>query len=466
MFFDNSLLQEVFRRLRQKGEISEDEENICLTRMKFAELDDKYLTINVPSLYFKDRFENLLQEKISAEISEMEGTNISVCFEVKKPEEAPLQKLHPPLVIERSEHKIQKRPEGLTESYTFDNFVVGDKNLYPREAAFAIAKNPGEAYNPCLMIGNVGLGKTHLLQAIGNYIFDHNSSMKIVYVTAEKFVREFIEMLGKSGNTKNINKNSNNTAFKDKYRKADVLLIDDIHTFQGKSETQEELFHIFNDLYDSTPSKQIVLTCDRPISELKNINERLKSRFSRGITVDLRPPDFETKIAIIHKKLETFNTSFPQEVIELIAETVKSNVRDLEAAITNIYSYTDLTRKEVTLDLAKERLKTSNNVHMDENFSIDRIQRVIAEYFNVTVLDLKGKKRTKSIVYPRQIAMYICREMTDFPTTEIGIEFGGRDHTTVMHACQKINKDRVTDPSLDTMLQNLIRSVREHKEMI
>ena len=464
MFFDGSLLQEVFKQLRLKGEISEDEENTCLSRMEFADLKDNQLIINVPSRYYKDRFEDLFQDKISAEISEMEGTNISVYFEVKRPQEAKTVQAQLPIIHEKKESKTHKRPEGLVETYTFDNFVVGDKNLYSREAALAIAKDPGKKFNPCLMVGNVGLGKTHLLQAIGNYIFDHDQSLKIVYVTAEKFVREFIEMLGKSEGGKSMSKSSKNTAFKDKYRKADVLLIDDIHTFQGKSETQEELFHIFNDLYEA--KKQIVLTCDRPISELKNLNERLKSRFSRGITVDLRPPDFETKIAIIHKKLESFNAIFPQDVIELIAETVKTNVRDLEAAITNIYSYADLTRKEVTMELAKERLKASNNVQVDEIFSIDRVQRVIADYFNVSINDLKGKKKNKTIVYPRQIAMYICREMTDFPTTEIGLEFGGRDHTTVMHACQKINDLRIADPNLDAMLQNLIRSVREHKEMI
>lgn len=465
MFFDGSLLQEIFKQLRLKGEINEDDENHCLSRMEFADLKNNQLIINVPSRYYKDRFEDLFQDKISAEITEMEGRNISVRFEVKKPAETQQPQIYQHAVVrEKKEEQIQKRPEGLTAGYTFDNFVVGDKNLYPREAALAIAKNPGEVYNPCLMVGNVGLGKTHLLQAIGNYVYEHDASLKIVYVTAEKFVREFIEMLGKNESGKNTNKSSKNTAFKDKYRKADVLLIDDIHTFQGKSETQEELFHIFNDLYDN--KKQIVLTCDRPISELKNINDRLKNRFGRGITVDLRPPDFETKIAIIHKKLETFNTDFPQDIIELIAETVKTNVRDLEAAITNIYSYADLTRKEVTLELAKERLKASNNVHVDEIFSIDRVQRVIAEYFNVSLNDLKGKKKNKTIVYPRQIAMYICREMTDFPTTEIGLEFGGRDHTTVMYACQKINELRIADPNLDLMLQNLIRSVREHKEMI
>lgn len=456
MFFDGSLLQEVFKQLRLKGEISEDEENTCLSRMEFAEFNDNKFIINVPSSYYRDRFQDLFQDKIAEELSDMEGTPIEVSFQVKKPS---IQKKQEEKQPEKTV-KIYKRPEGLVETYNFDNFVVGDKNLYSREAALRIAKDPGKELNPCLMFGNVGLGKTHLLQAIGNYIFDHDPNLKIVYVTAEQFVREFVEMLGKGGGSKN----SKNSAFKDKYRKADVLLIDDIHTFQGKPETQEELFHIFNDLYEA--KKQIVLTCDRPITELKNLNERLKSRFTRGVTVDLHPPEFETKIAIIHKKQESYNTTFPEDVIELIAQTIKTNVRDLEAAITNIYSYADLTRKQVTLELAKERLKASSSLQVGEVISIDRIQRVIADYFNVSINDLKGKKKNKTIVYPRQIAMFICREITDSPTTEIGLEFGGRDHTTVMHACQKISDLRIADPKLDAMLQNLIRSVREHKEMI
>jgi chromosomal replication initiator protein len=261
-------------------------------------------------------------------------------------------------------------------------------------------------------------------------------------------------------------KSQGSNDFKNKYRNTDVLLIDDIHTLQGKKATQEELFHTFNDLYEA--KKQIVFTCDRPISELKDINDRLKNRFERGLNVDLQPPNFETKVAIIQKKLDHLHSYFPAEVIELVAKTICTNVRDLESAITNIQGYAELTSKDITLHLAQERLKiniASTQVPKG-SISIARVQRIVAQYFNVTINDLKGKKKNKSIVYPRQIAMYICRQITDFPTTEIGLEFGGRDHTTVMYGCQKIHDLKMSDPTIESTIQNLIRSVHEHEEMI
>ncbi|MGL4524196.1 MAG: chromosomal replication initiator protein DnaA [Spirochaetia bacterium] len=462
MFFDSSMLQEVIKQLRIKGILSEDEENTCLSRMQVVGLKNAELVLKTPSLYYKDRFNELYQEEIARQVSEMEGTPIRVTFilgeKIEKLEEnSKKNNISTAKNIDSEDQKkAYKRPDGLRDHYSFENFVTGDSNQFAQRATFAIAKSPGTKYNPCLIYGGVGLGKTHLLQAIGNYIFEHNPKLKIIYVTAEQFYTEFISGINDS--------QAKATAFRQRYRNADVLLMDDIHSFKKKEASQEELFHTFNDLYDG--KKQIVFTCDRPISELKSISERLKSRFERAVMIDLHTPNFETKVAIIQKKLQDFNTSFPNDVIELIAETIKTNVRDLESAITNIHAYADLTGKEVTLELSQERLKVSTGAQTTTVVSIARIQRVISEYFNVSLNDLKGKKRNKSIVYPRQLAMHICREMTDFPITEIGLEFGGRDHTTVMHALQKISDLKVTDPTLDAMIQSLIRSVREHQDPI
>ncbi len=338
---------------------------------------------------------------------------------------------------------------GLSTEYTFEHFVVGDNNRFAANAAMAIANNPGTTYNPCLIYGGVGLGKTHLLQSIGNSVWQGDAEQRIVYVTAEDFTNEFI---------RSIQENRTHL-FKNKYRNADVLLIDDIHFLQKKNETQEELFHTFNALFDA--KKQMVFTSDRPVSEIKDITERLQNRFTRGLTVDLQPPQMETAVAILKKKAEKTGISVPNDVINLICQKITTNVRDLEAALTRIIAYAELVNKEVTVEVAQRQLKDFFSSPLQNNITVDVIQRTVADYFNLSPNELKGKKRTRQVAFPRQIAMYIARDITEASMTDIGLEFGGRDHTTVMHACQRVESRMRTDPTLEDVLQTLNRRIKE-----
>jgi chromosomal replication initiator protein len=275
--------------------------------------------------------------------------------------------------------------------------------------------------------------------------------MKIVYVPAETFTSEFISSI-QSGSSHQ---------FKKKYRSVDILLIDDIHFLQGKIQTQEELFYTFEALYNS--NKQMVFTCDRPVSELKELTDRLRSRFERGLNVDLQPPNYETRVAILRKKIENNNVPISEDAIELIARNITTNVRDLEAALMKLSAYADLVNKNITLDVARTQLRDFFTNSNQRNITLDVILRSVAEYFGLSQNDLRGKKRTKAIAFPRQIAMYLAREMTEYSTTEVGIEFGGRDHTTVMYACQKIENAMKTDSTLEPMIQSIKRKIKEHR---
>ena len=341
----------------------------------------------------------------------------------------------------------------LRNDYTFENFVLGENNSFAYNAAMAVAKNPGHAYNPVLIYGGVGLGKTHLMQSIGNLAWNENKC-KVIYVTAEEFTNEFIQAINDKTTTK----------FKNKYRSADVLLIDDIHFLQNKDGTQEELFHTFNALYDSY--KQMVFTCDRPIYELKNLSERLRTRFERGLNVDLQPPKYETRRAIIESKLKKMNREIDSDVIDFIAQNVASNVRELEAALTKILAYTDLIGKTVNVDIAQSQLRDTINSPKQANISIETIVKVVSDNYGVSISDIKGKKRTKNVMLPRQIALYIARELTEYSTTELGAEFGGRDHTTVMHSCQKIEEAIKADSNFEMRINSLIRSIKDYKKSV
>ncbi|MCF0261549.1 MAG: chromosomal replication initiator protein DnaA [Sphaerochaetaceae bacterium] len=420
-----------------KNSLPEAEFNAWFTRLAFGSESDGKVTIYAASAFVRDRFEGEYKTLIENTLSELAQENCTVTFEIKKMS----QNNQTPKKIEQSsktepssseQQKADKTTKAsaddymLNPSYTFDSFVPGDNSSFAYNACLAIAKNPGSAYNPCLLYGGVGLGKTHLIQSIGNYI-KKNTKLKVAYVTAENFTNEYIESLN----------NNKPAQFKNKYRKVSVLLIDDIHFLQGKEGTQNELFNTFNDLYDT--GRQIVFTCDRPVEELKNITDRLRSRFERGLNIDLLPPNYETRVAILRKKCAEKGVQFSDEVIEYIATNISSNVRALESCLTKLIAYSQLLHKDISLETAKEQLKhivSSNND--TSGISIDLIIKVVSNYFNVSPYDIKGKTKNQSVVLPRQIAMYLCRKMTDFSTTEIGSEFGGKEHTTVMYNVNKM----------------------------
>lgn len=430
-----------------KEELSEQEFLMWFKNIFYTTSDEQKIILSVPSSFYKDQVKQRYLEIIENKLLDLSGNQIKIDVIVEKQQEP----VKPPPVKKQDPVPKQKKvhPQ-LKKEYTFENFVIGENSSFAANAAIAIAKNPGKAYNPCLIYGGVGLGKTHLIQSIGHSAYQDFDNLKIVYITAETFTTEFIQSL----HVKNMNK------FKNKYRSVDILLIDDIHFLQKKPETQEELFHTFNALYEA--NKQLVFTCDRPVSELKNLSDRLRNRFERGLNVDLQPPNFETRFAILKKKIEGKNVDIPDDVIELICNNVTTNVRDLESALTKLIAYADLVNKKITLEIAQQQLKDVFSSPRHSNITVEMIQRVVAEYFGLSHNDLRGRKRTKAIVFPRQIAMFIVREMTELSTTEVGLEFGGRDHTTVMHACQRVENRMRTDPTLEPTIQHLIKTIKEY----
>ncbi|AEC01243.1 chromosomal replication initiator protein DnaA [Parasphaerochaeta coccoides] len=452
---------------RLKETISPTDYTVWISRIRYEGAAAGKLMLSVPSQFVYDKVDREFRSQITDIISDLTGEHIKVEFVIKKisapspaapfsggdDEENETKKPHAEVSRTEKERIIDYEASNLNPLYRFENFIAGENSAFAYSAAMAISKNPGVTYNPCLVYGGVGLGKTHLLQSIGNYILENNPELKVVYVTAEMFTNEFIQSIG----------DKKTQAFKNKYRKVGVLLIDDIHFLQGKDSTQEELFHTFNDLYDT--HKQLVFTCDRPISELKDLTSRLRSRFERGLNVDLLPPNYETRMAILKRKSAEKNMSIPDDVLDFISRNVNTNVRDLEASLTKLIAYSTLLNKEITLDIAKEQLKAfpAHNA-ASPSLSIETIIRVVSDYFNVSTYDVKGKKKTKSLIQPRQIAMYLARILCEYSTSEIGSEFGGKDHSTVMHAYQRVEGMIKTDEALNQTVQKLIREIRDYKK--
>ena len=440
-----------------RAELSEQEYHTWFSSMKYAGADDSEVRLCVPSTFYRDQIADRYRSKIEESLFELSGKPLRLAFEIRRtngaaavhaddtPDERPLQRSAPPL----------KRPDRpphpqLNDGYRFSRFVEGESNRFALNAAVAMAKNPGRAYNPCLIYGGVGLGKTHLLQAIGNEVYQEYRDLRVVYVTVEAFTEEFIQSIReKTGHR-----------FKKRYRLADVLLIDDVQFLQGKTETQHELFHTFNALYDA--GKQMVFSSDRPVTELKSLPDRLINRFERGLNIDLQPPDYETRIAILTQKVDENGVSVPADVIEMICRNIESNVRDLEKALTKLIAYSTLVNRTITLDVASRELREFfPTPPTPVNISVDTIQRVTAEHYGLSINDLKGKKRTKTIAFPRQLAMYITRDLTELSVTEIGLEFGGRDHTTVIHACHRIADRKRSDSSLDPLINHLVHTITQ-----
>jgi chromosomal replication initiator protein len=425
--------------------------------LEYLDASENGLTIGVPSTFYQDQVRQRYQLYIEGKMRDIIGKNlpINLVVNARSKGENPVQSATPqagaskPAPVVSVREKKERHPE-LRDDYTFETYVVGDDNNFAFNAAIAVARNPGTSnnYNPLLIYGGVGLGKTHLMQAIGHHIHD-NFDSKVLYITAEGFMNEFLKLLGEN----------KMAAFKNKYRYVDALLIDDIHNLERGDRTQEELFYTFDALYNA--KKQMVFTCDRPISELKDMTARLKSRFEWGLSVAIKPPNYETRFAILKKKLETKKVAIPDDVIDLISKNVSSSVRDLEGALNKLTAYAEYV-KPVTLEIAQDLLRDVFASPKQSNLSIDIIQREVAEHYRLSPNDLKGKKRNQSIVFPRQIAMYITRKLTEYSTIEIGQSFGGRDHATVLHSCDKIESLISADPKIDTEIQNIIQDIKTH----
>ena len=457
--------KEALNQLRT--ELGEEEFSGWFTDVKYVRSGENSVVIGFPSGFHRDRVKTRYQNGIKTKLKELAGREIALEFEIiqgdmretdtkSKAENGTLAAKNEKAAAEtipdakiRAEKPKKKQHPQMRDDYTFEKYIIGENNNFAANAAIAISRNPGTAYNPFFIYGGVGLGKTHLMQAIGNYIYE-NSGNRVIYVTSEDFLNEFVQT---------YRDREQAAAFKNKYRFTDVLLIDDIQFLQGKESIQEEFFHTFNALINA--KKQLVMTSDRPHTELKAFSDRLINRFELGLRVDLQPPRYEMRIAILRSTAESRKASIPDDVIDLICKNISSNVRDLIGALNTLISYTELMGHPVTLEIAQQKLRDVLTSRKQSNLSVDTIQRVTADFYKLSINDLKGKKRTQKIVFPRQLAMFICREMTDYSTTEIGEEFGGRDHTTVMYSIDKIQNALITDPSLDSTIENLKRQIKE-----
>lgn len=416
--------------------------------LKLVQLQGEQLILEVPNKFFKEWIEDHYPGIIPETIGRFAQKEVSVKFRIFERKENPeIRKTETKQENRRA--KLASRGIFLSPKFTFDAFVVGSSNQFAHAAARAIADAPGKAYNPLFIYGGVGLGKTHLMNAIGNKIIDNLGNVKMLYAPAEQFTNEFVYSM----------RNDRMDEFKAKYRNLDVLIIDDIQFIAGKSGTQEELFHTFNALYDT--QKQIVFSSDRPPKDISPITERLRSRFGMGLIADIQAPDVETKMAILGKKSDIEGIHLPEDVSYFLASKVRSNIRDLEACMIRLGAHSSLTGNVISVDMAKNVLK--DLIHDEEKaLSVDYIQKTVCEYYRLKVQDIKAKKRTRDIAFPRQVAMYLCKALTESSLSEIGKNFGGKDHSTVIHACKLIEERRKKDEEFDKKVDYLIKKIKSY----
>jgi chromosomal replication initiator protein len=418
-----------------------------------AELEGETLVITVPSESARDWIDGHFRGLLGAAVRDIVGVEhpleLRVAADANGGEERRVEGDGVVPMVQR----LASRPEsgGFNAKYTFDSFVIGSSNRFAHAAALAVAEAPAQAYNPLFIYGSTGLGKTHLLQAVAQYVSEHSSSLSVRYVTSEAFVNDFINSLRDKSRIE---------GFKQRYRTYDVLLIDDVQFFEGKERFQEEFFHTFNSLYEA--GSQIVLSSDRPPRDIATLEERLRSRFEWGLITDIQPPDLETRIAILRRKVKVDGINVQDEqVLTFIASRVSSNIRELEGALTRVVAFSSLTGRPMTVELAQDVLRDVFPQGEAAEVSIKRIQDLVAERFSLTLDELCGEKRSQNIVYPRQVAMYLSRELTDSSLPKIGKEFGGRDHTTVIHATSKISRLIREDRSVYNLVQELTARVKQ-----
>ena len=432
------------------------------------EYKDGVCKIIVPMTIYKKHLTTKYYDLIINTLNSVVGDNVDIEFytreELEEQKEEKQENINPIYNninnnvenVGSSSNVIHNFCSNLNKNYTFENFIVGNTNKFAQAAALEVAESPGVLYNPLFIYGNSGLGKTHLMHAIGNYITEH-SDKKVLYVSSDQFISDFLGINKKDEHGKNFDYVA---YFKNKYRSIDVLIVDDIQFFQGAPQTQNEFFNTFTKLYDE--NKQIIISSDRSPDDLKLLEDRLRTRFCWGLTADIFPPDFDLRVNIIKKKIigESINKNIPDDVIEYIASNVGSDVRHLEGSITRLIAYSAIMGgAEITLDLAVDVLKDFVNKGYSEKNSVNRIQRIVAEYFQVSVEDMKSKKRSANLAFPRQVAMYLCRKLTNESFPKIGIEFGGKDHSTVMHSVEKIEKEINTNKELANIIEKLKKEI-------
>ncbi|MBA4541938.1 chromosomal replication initiator protein DnaA [Thermoactinomyces daqus] len=427
-----------------QDKISKPSFETWLKTTEAIQLREDILVVSTPNDFARDWLESRYADLVRDALKEITGSPLGVKFVSQSSEKNQADSEKKADTAEAEEETEEEPPRTqLNPRYTFDTFVIGSGNRFAHAASLAVAEAPAKAYNPLFIYGGVGLGKTHLMHAIGHYVLDHTPSSRVVYISSEKFTNEFINSI----------RDNKTIQFRNKYRSVDILLIDDIQFLAGKEQTQEEFFHTFNALHEA--NKQIIISSDRPPKEIPTLEDRLRSRFEWGLITDVQPPDLETRIAILRKKSIADNLDVPSEVLAFIADRVDTNIRELEGALIRVVAFSALMNQPVTPELAAEALKDIMPQSRPRVISIHDIQQAVANYYRLRVEDLKSKKRTKSVAFPRQIAMYLCRELTDFSLPKIGEDFGGRDHTTVIHAHEKISRNLKQDPQLEQAISQL-----------
>ena len=444
----------ILQHMRQEYDIATVSYESWLKPLKVNSVDEQEHIVNIevddPEIesiglnFIKKKYTYILQ----ISIEEMTGFKCTVNFMTS--EQARSSEGKVPVKKEDPSHISAIQNANLNPKYTFENFVVGPNNKFAHAAALATAESPAENYNPLFIYGDVGLGKTHLMQAIANFILKNDPSKKIMYVTSEKFTNELIDSIR--------NKNSSSSAqFREKYRNNDVLMVDDIQFIIGKESTQEEIFHTFNELHEA--KKQIIISSDRPPKEFETLENRLVSRFEWGLTVDIQPPDYETRMAILRKKEENEGYNIDNEVIKYISSNVRSNIRELEGALTKVIALSKLDNREITLELAEEALKDFISSDQAGEITPEVIINVVSGYYRCNPSDLISSKRNKEIVIPRQVAMYLCRTLTDCSLQAIGNSLGGKDHSTVINGIEKIKSLLETDESMRITIDTLTKKL-------
>ena len=441
----NSPIYDIWEKTLEviKSELTEVSFNTWLKTIEPISYKNNQIILGVPNVFTRGILEARYTVLISNALIEVTGEETNIKFSTPNDE-----------IQNNADDNNNKSKTGnissahLIPKYTFETFVIGNSNRFAHAASLAVAEAPAKAYNPLFIYGGVGLGKTHLMHAIGHFILTQNPKLKVMYVSSEKFTNELINSI----------RDDKNVEFRNRYRNIDVLLVDDIQFIAGKERTQEEFFHTFNALHES--SKQIIISSDRPPKEIPTLEDRLRSRFEWGLIADIQPPDLETRIAILRKKADLENLEVPNEVMHFIATKIQSNIRELEGALIKIVAYSSLIgQQEISIDLANEALKDLISSALPKKVTIKDIKEVVGSYYNIRIEEFNSKKRTKAIAFPRQVAMYISRELTDLSLPKVGEEFGGRDHSTVIHAVDKITEGIKEDINLKNTVDNLVKEI-------
>ena len=415
----------------------------------FISRNKNEICLDVPNKFFRDWLTEHYLIQIQDILSTLAKHDVKVVFEIN---EKTNRQANAEKGVKREEReRVQKSNSNLVPKYTFQNFVVGASNQFAHAACVAVANQPGEHYNPLFIYGGVGLGKTHLVNAIGHQSAQR-SGLKVVYLSSESFMNELIGSL----------RRDKMDEFKKKFRNVDILILDDVQFIAGKERTQEEFFHTFNSLYES--HKQIVITSDKFPKEIPGIEDRLRNRFEWGLIADIQPPDMETRVAILQKKAENEGVQLPHDVAFFLASNIDSNVRELEGSLTRLGAFSSLTKATITVELAKDVLKNTLK-NAQQEITVENIQKTICDYFNLKIGDLKAKRRTQNIALPRQVAMYLCRKYTETSFPAIGDKFGGRDHSTVIHASKTIERKIKEDPHMQTTIEKLERNLNIRKRV-